>query len=109
MWKRRGQAEIQQLVAEFARSGLKKSEFCRRHGLTWSTLNRHLERQGKKKGEAPPASELVAVELCEKDRKGRLFVVVSGGRRIEVQRSFDEDTLERLVHLLERMEPACSE
>ena len=101
--KRRGQAAIQQLVAEFARSGLKKNEFCRRHGLTWSTLNRHLERQGKKKRELPPASELVAVELYEKDRKSGLAVVVSSGRRIEVQRSFDEDTLKRLVHLLERM------
>jgi transposase-like protein len=109
VWKRRGQAEIQQLVAEYGRSGLKKSEFCRRHGLTWSTLTRHLKRQGKKKAETRPASELVAVELCEKDRNGGLLVVVSSGRRIEVQRSFDEDTLERLVHLLERMELACSE
>jgi hypothetical protein len=45
----------------------------------------------------------VAVELYEKDRKGGLAVVVSSGRRIEIQRSFDEDTLKRLVHLLERM------
>lgn len=96
-------------MAEFARSGLKKSEFCGRHGLTWSTLTRHLKKQEKKKAETPPASELVAVELCEKDRKGGLLVVVSGSRRIEIHRGFDEDTLERLVHVLEKMEPACSE
>ena len=31
------------------------------------------------------------------------LVVVLGGRRIEVQRDFDEPTLERLVGVLERV------
>jgi DNA-binding transcriptional ArsR family regulator len=101
--KRRRQAEIQQLVADFTRSGLKKGEFCRRHDLTWSTLNRHLKKLDQKRPEALGASELVAVELHERDRRGGLAVVVSNGRRIEVQRGFDEDTLERLTHVLERM------
>jgi hypothetical protein len=39
----------------------------------------------------------------ENEWKDRLAVVLSCGRRIEVQRDFDDATLQRLVNLLERM------
>ena len=96
-------------MSEFARSGLKKSEFCRSRGLTWGTLNRHLERQRTTQRATSPASRLVAVELTDKkagsecESSCRLAVVLSGGQRIEVPRGFDDHTFQRLVDLLERL------
>lgn len=49
-------------------------------------------------------SKLVAVELAglqENAAGGGLVVVVSRGRRIEVSRWFDAETLERLLAVLE--------
>jgi len=42
--KRRTRAEVQQLVAEFVNSGMRRSEFCRSRSLSLGTLNRHLYR-----------------------------------------------------------------
>jgi hypothetical protein len=36
--KRRTRAEVQQLVAEFVSSGMRRSEFCQSRGLSFSTL-----------------------------------------------------------------------
>ena len=41
---RRTHAEIQQLVAEFVSSGMRRSEFCQSRGLSFSTLDRHLQK-----------------------------------------------------------------
>jgi DNA-binding transcriptional ArsR family regulator len=42
--KRRTRAEVQQLVAEFVSSGIRRSEFCESRGLSFSTLDRHLKK-----------------------------------------------------------------
>ncbi len=42
---RRGRAEIARLAGSYPTSGLGRSEFCRRHGLALSTLNRYLKKQ----------------------------------------------------------------
>ena len=42
--KRRTRAEVQQLVAEFVSSGMRRSEFCQSRGLSFSTLDRHLKK-----------------------------------------------------------------
>src|SRR5260370_23344557 len=39
------QAEIEQIVCEFESSGLNRSQFCRRQGLTLGVLNRYLQRR----------------------------------------------------------------
>jgi hypothetical protein len=52
--KRRTRADVQQLVAEFVSSGMRRSEFCRSQGLSFGTLNRHLKMQRWKK-KSPPA------------------------------------------------------
>jgi len=104
--RRRTGAEIQQLVAEFVDSGMRRSEFCGSRGLGLSTLGRHLR---KKKRKSSPADGLVAVELgirksaTEHEPSCGLAVVLAGGRRIEVRRDFDTHTLERLVSVLERV------
>src|SRR5258708_16537982 len=55
--KRRTRAEVQQLMAEFLSSGMRRSEFCRSRGLTFGTLNRHLKKQRwKRKSRAASAA-----------------------------------------------------
>jgi hypothetical protein len=101
------------LVSEFVNSGMLRSEFCRSRGVSYSTLDRHLKKQRwkRKTRRASVSSKLVAVELAikkpaaERQASCGLAVVMSGGRRIEVQRDFDVQTFERLVSVLERVKP----
>jgi hypothetical protein len=109
--KRRTQAEVQQLVAEFVISGMRRSEFCRSRGLSFGTLNRHLKKQRwkKKNRRAASAGRLVQVELAPNksprphEPSCGLAVVLSGGRRIEVHLDFDTNTFKRLGSALERV------
>jgi len=106
--RRRTAAEIEQVVGAFARSGLNRSQFCRREGLTLGTLNRYLKRMSEASTGRDEVG-LVAVELCETpggapgEAGGGLSVVLRGGRRIDVGRAFEEAVLRRLVYVLERM------
>src|SRR5271165_702471 len=108
--RRRTRTEVQQLVAEFISSGMRRTEFCRSRGVSFGTLNRHLKKQrGKRKSRrASSASRLVPVELAARESPTQhepscgLAVVLSGGRRIEVQPDFDTNTFERLLSALER-------
>jgi hypothetical protein len=108
--KRRTRAEVQELVAEFMRSGMRRSEFCQSRSLSVSTLDRHLKKRRwkRKPMRVSSAGRLVKVELAAKKSLTQhksgcgLAVVLSGGRRIEVQPDFDANTFERLVNALER-------
>ena len=108
--KRRTRVEVQQLVAEFVSSGMRRSEFCQNRGLSFSTLDRHLKKLRWKRRRRPVSSagRLVPVELTVKKSRTQqepscgLAVVLPGGRRIEVHRDFDTSTFERLVSALER-------
>jgi transposase-like protein len=108
--RRRTREEIQQLVAEFLSSGMRRTEFCRSRGLSFGTLNRHLKKQrwNKKSRRASSVGRLVQVELAarksptQREPSCGLAVVLSGGRRIEVHPDFDTNTFERLVSALER-------
>jgi hypothetical protein len=108
--KRRTRAEVQELVAEFMSSGMRRSEFCRRRRLSFGTLNRHLKEQRwkRKSRVVSSAGRLVPVELAAKKlptQQGpncELALVLPGGRRIEVHPDFDTNTFERLVGILER-------
>src|SRR5216684_1094662 len=102
--RRRTRAEVRQLVSEFVSSGMRRSEFCRSRGLSYSTLDRHLKkRRWKRKTtkSAPGDGKFVAVELAlrrppaEQQGSCGLAVVLAGGRRIEVHRDFDVHTFER--------------
>jgi hypothetical protein len=107
--KRRTRAEVQELVAEFMSSGMRRSEFCRSRQLSFSTLDRHLKKRRWKRMRRPVSSagQLVPVELAKKsltphESRCGLAVVLPGGRRIEVHPDFDTNTFERLVSALER-------
>ena len=107
--RRRTSAEIEQIVSEFEGSGLKRTEFCRRQGMTLGTLNRYLKRMH---GDANPGAiqgGLVAVELAGERAAGNresgsgLAVVLSSGRWIAINAGFDAPTLQRVVQALETM------
>ena len=108
--KRRTRAEVQQLVAEFVSSGMRRREFCQSRSLSFSTLDRHLKKLRWKRRREPisSAGRLVPVELAARKSPKQhepscgLAVVLTGGRRIEVHAGFDPSTFERLVGILER-------
>ena len=106
--RRRSREEIERLVLEYEASGLRRSEFCRKHGLAVSTLERQLKRRRVDKSEAKEVGRFVAVKVAGREsyKIGRsnsaLEVVLSGGRRIEVRPGFDAPTLEGLIAVLER-------
>lgn len=107
--QRRTRAQIEQIVAEFAASGVTRTEFCRRQHIGLSTLNRYLKPQQEEAATGTAHGALVAVELAStnlattRDGGWRLALVLPRGRRIEVEAGFDGPTLQRLVQLVEKM------
>ena len=93
------------MVVEYEASGMSRVEFCQKHGLALSTLARYQRRrvQGQDAGAGAGPSRWLAVELTGAHPAGAsgLAVVLAGGRRIEVGRGFDVQTLQQLVSLLE--------
>src|SRR5258708_20744566 len=103
-------AEIEQIVCEFESSGLNRSQFCRRQGLTLGVLNRYLLRRHAASGSGASGDGLVGVELAgkklgaERAASCGLAVVLARGRRIAVDPSFDPPTLQRSVQGLGEMQ-----
>jgi hypothetical protein len=106
--RRRTPVEIEQIVREYESSGLNRSQFCRRQGLTLGVLNRYL-RLLSTSGRGASGDGLVAVELAGKKLGGEraascgVAVVLAKGRRIAVSAGFDATTLQRVVQVLETM------
>ena len=113
---RRSRAEVAQIVSSYPQSGLSRSQFCRQHGLSLSSLNRHCK-YARHRGALPSASmsrpvsavelPLARVEFVEKsathtEQHEPLLVELAGGRRIAVSVGFDAATLTRLIAVLEQ-------
>ena len=107
--KRRSRREINRLVVEFESSGLRQSAFCHKHGLALSTLQRELKRRQREVGGQTEGNPLVEVKVARTkvDRSSpeacALEVVLAKGRRIEVRRNFDAETLARLIRIIEEI------
>jgi hypothetical protein len=101
-WRSREAAE--ELVREFAASGLSRKEFCEQRGLSLGTLDLYRKRHRLAEGGEEPKGRLVRVRLsAERARGGSgLQLVLSGGVRVEVGESFDEGTLKRLLSVIEQ-------
>ena len=104
--RRRTPAEIEQIVREFASSGLNRTQFCRQQGLRWGVLDRHLRRMQAASSKGASGKALVAVELVGQkldtvEAGSGLAVELARGRRITVGTGFDGVTLQRLVQVLE--------
>jgi len=106
--RRRTRQEVQRLVREFGTSGLARSEFCRIHGMTLSTLQRGLKREGTKSNDTQTdGKRLVRVKVIRGSGAGdvqrlcAMAVVLVNGRRIEFNPDFDAAQLRRAVETLE--------
>jgi hypothetical protein len=91
------------LVAESDACGMSRVEFCQKHGLALSTLASYQGRWKQARDDNAGPSRWLAVELSGAHPAGAsgLAVVLTDGRRIEVGRVFDAQTLQQLVSLLE--------
>jgi transposase-like protein len=113
---RRSRAEVAQIVSCYSQSGLSRSQFCRQHGLSLSSLNRHckyarhrdvlpsaLMSMPVSAGELPLARvEFVEKSATHTEQHEPLLVELAGGRRIAVSAGFDAATLTRLIAVLEQ-------
>jgi len=109
---RRDRAEIARLASSYRASGLGRSEYCRRHGMALSTLNRHLQKQFQDEvrfdndgvGRNPLVEVKVAAAVspvCTGDQPCALTLLLFNGRRVEVGDGFADETLRRLVAVLD--------
>ena len=113
---RRSRAEVAQIVSSYPQSGLSRSEFCRQHGVSLSTLSKYCP-HARQRDALPLASmskslsavelPLARVEFVEKsathtEQHDPLLVELAGGRRIAVSAGFDAATLTRLIAVLEQ-------
>lgn len=95
-------------MAEYGASGLSRSEFCRLHGVTLSTLQRGLKRERKQRADIRTDDRrLVRVKVIGRNAAGDgegscgVRVLLAKGRRIELNQDFDEAQLRRVVEALE--------
>ncbi len=98
------------LVAEFEASGLKRAAFCQQRGLAVGTLDKYRQRvHGRRQSRGRSFIPVEVVPSTVQDGgndagcDGVLFVELRSGRRIEVRRGFDAETLERLLTVLDRV------
>ncbi len=95
-------------MSEYEASGLGRQEFCKKHGLSLSTLNRHRKQKQFGQEKKTSARRFLPVEISatkvqpSKANSGELLVWLSSGRRIEVRGGFDPEALKQLVRVLEQ-------
>jgi transposase-like protein len=91
----RSKEEIRRIVEGFAKSGMTRREYCRRHGVAMTTLDSWRRAYRKQK----PTLVRVAVE--EAQAVAGFALVLNNGRRIESLWSFAEADLQRLIRAAE--------
>jgi len=106
--RRRSRVEVEKLVAEHEASGLARDVFCQQHGLSVVTLDKYRRRVQKwaRSGAGPMLPVEVVLSTgsnCAARGYGVLVVESRNGRRIEVGRGFDVETLERLLTILDKV------
>ena len=91
------------MAAEYEASGLSRQTFCEQRGVRLKTLARYVARYRRERPDNDGVPRWVAVEVAAKrPNAAELCIVLDGGRRIEVNRDFDVETLRRVVVALER-------
>lgn len=100
-WRSREAAE--ELVREFEASGLKRKQFCEQRGLSLGTLDLYRKRHRLAEGGSEPKDRFARVKLSSQQGHvgSGLQLVLSGGLRVEVSESFHEETLKRLLSVIE--------
>ena len=107
--RRRGRVEVEKLVAEYEASGLTRDVFCQQRGLSVAAFDRYRRRVQKRarSGAGPMLPVEVVLSTAQGSKcatRGDVGLVVESrsGRRIEVGRGFDAETLERLLTILDK-------
>lgn len=85
-------------MQRWKQSGLTAAAFARREGVNPGTLFWWSSKLGRSVAVAPPVVEVVVPPRAETTA---FTVEVRGGARVTVPVGFDEDTLRRLLRLLE--------
>lgn len=101
---------MEKLVAEYEASGLTRDVFCQQRGLSVAVLDKYRRRVQKwaRSGAGPMLPVEVVLSTaqgsnCAARSYGVLVVASRSGRRIEVGRGFDAETLERLLTILDKV------
>jgi hypothetical protein len=89
----RSKQEIRGLIEGYAKSGVTRREYCRKHNLPVSTFD-YWRRTQKSK------PKLVEVAIETQSSTG-FVLVLANGRRIESSWAFAEADLRRLIHVAE--------
>ncbi len=98
----RSQKEAEQLVRDFEASGLTGGQFCARNQVASNTFNRYMQRYGRRWMDTGNQQQLITVEIAETaPLRTEIAVVLARGRRVEVSRGFDAETLQEVVAALE--------
>ena len=120
--RRRSRSEVLDLIRSFEQSGQSLREFCRRHGLSKSTLSNMLHRYGSSvvnsvcstavvdqqlSSDVATVSfapvEIVASRSAEStERASSLVVELQHGVRVHLDRNFDEVLFARLLAVLNK-------
>jgi hypothetical protein len=102
--RHRSRAEADRLAAEYEASGLSREEFCQQKDVPLKTLSRYVMRYRKQKAEGNRPQRWVEADVAgHSGCCGELAVLLSSGRRIEVKRGFDANTLRQLMAVLEQV------
>jgi hypothetical protein len=81
---------------------LTRGEFCARNQVAPNTFNRYMQRYGARRGKGDEQQQLIAVEIVDAQVfSAEVAVVLARGRRVEVARGFDAQTLQQVVAALE--------
>ena len=100
--RRRSREEANRLAADCEGSGLSQREFCEQRGVPLKTLVRYLARYRREQRGKNQTPQWVAVDVeAKRGDAAESSIVLAGGRRIEVSRGFDIETLRRVVVALE--------
>ena len=91
----RSKEEIRGLVEGFAKSGMRRREYCAKHSIGMSTLDYWRRAYRKRR------PKLVRVAIQEAEPVTGFALVLANGRRIESAWSFAEADLQRLIRAAE--------
>jgi hypothetical protein len=101
---------VEKLVAEYEASGLTRDVFCQQRDLSVTALDKYRRRVQKwaRSGAGPMLPVEVVLSRAQGSNRaargdGVVVVESRSGRRIEVGRGFDSETLERLLTILDKV------
>ena len=95
-------------IRKWASSGQTVVAYCRAHQLSKSAFHfwkGELKRRDERAAISSPAAAFVELQMPEPVPVASIEIAFGGGRRVQVHPGFDEETLARVLAVLERV--AC--